>query len=493
MELRMAVGLLSLAADIACQSFPPGFQFGVATSSYQIEGAWNVSDKGENIWDHLLHIRPEIVVDQSNGDVACDSYHLWEQDLDLIAEMGLDFYRFSINWARLLPTGFANKISAGGRRYYGDLISGLRARGIAPVVTLYHWDLPQSLQDLGGWANPLSVEWFADYARVVFSLYADQVDTWITINEPVYACEPAYRGIAAPGLVNEVGALLCSKYILLAHAAAYRIYEEEFKPKYGGEVSVANHEFWFEPKTDEDLDITVLARDYAFTRFSYPIYSTEGGWPPLVEAFMEGKSKSQGYPRSKLPAFTPEEIQLLKGSYDFFAINHYTSRTVRAALPGEAIGAFSVDGFDEIGAVLESRPEWGSGLSWLKVNPEGLRNVLNRIKQQYGDIKIIVTENGFSDFSTDLNDIGRIEYYKSYLEQVLLAINEDKVNVVGYTAWSLLDNFEWNSGYQSHFGMYAVDFSDPRRPRTPKASARYYKSVARAKSLDVGNFTQWRS
>ncbi|XP_063393046.1 myrosinase 1-like [Cydia fagiglandana] len=407
--------------------------------------------------------------------------------------MGLDFYRFSINWARLLPTGFANKISADGWRYYGDLISGLRARSIAPVVTLYHWELPQSLQDLGGWANPLSVEWFADYARVVFSLYADQVDTWITINEPIYACEPAYRGIVAPGLVNEVGALLCSKYILLAHAAAYRIYEEEFKPKYGGEVSVANHEFWFEPKTEADLDITVLARDYAFTRFSYPIYSAEGGWPPLLEAFMEKKSKSEGYPRSKLPAFTPEEIQLLKGSYDFFGINHYTSRTVRAALPGEEIGAFSVDGFDEIDAVLESRPEWGSGLGWLKINPEGLRNVLNRIKQQYGDIKIMITENGFSDFSTDLNDIGRIEYYKSYLEQVLLAINEDKVNVVGYTAWSLLDNFEWNSGYQSHFGMHAVDFSDPRRTRTPKASAGYYKSVAVAKSLDVGNFTQWRS
>ncbi|XP_048005336.1 myrosinase 1-like [Leguminivora glycinivorella] len=481
--------ILALVAEIACQSFPPEFQFGVATSSYQIEGAWNVSDKGESIWDHLLHIRPDIIADLSNGDVACDSYHLWKQDIDLIADMGLDFYRFSINWPRLLPTGFPNKVSEDGARYYGNLIDGLRARGIAPVVTLYHWELPQSLQDLGGWTNPLSVEWFADYARIVFTLFADRVDTWITINEPIFACESPYRGIVAPAIVSDVGALLCSKYIMLAHAAAYRVYDEEFKPQYGGQVSFAHHEFWFEPKTDKDQELTELARDYAFSRFSYPVYSTEGGWPPLLEAYMAEKSRIEGYTRSKLPAFTAEEIKLLKGTYDFFAINHYTSRTVRAALSGEEFGIFGIDGLDEIGAVLESKPEWGSALGWLKVNPEGIRHVLNRIKHQYGDLKVMITESGYSDDSDDLNDVGRIDYYKTYLEQVLLAINEDKVNVVGYTAWSLIDNFEWNSGYQSHFGLYAVDFSDPSRKRTAKASARYYESVARTKSLDVENLT----
>ncbi|XP_063542599.1 myrosinase 1-like [Cydia strobilella] len=477
---------LTRALEVAClKNFPPGFRFGAASAAYQIEGGWNVSDKGESIWDHIVHTRPGFVADLSTGDEACDSYHLWEEDLKILEELGVDFYRFSISWPRLLPNGFSNHISEDGCRYYSALIDGLLARGIAPVVTLYHWDLPQNLQNLGGWTNPLVVEWFADYARVAFFLFADRVNTWITINEPCFVCDGAYRDIIAPGLKDhEIGALLCTKHVLLAHAVAYRIYDEEYKPIYGGEVSITNQEFWLEPKTEADLELTLLAREYAFSRYTYPIFSAEGGWPPTLKAYMARKSEQEGYPRSRLPALTPEEIQMIKGSFDFFALNHYTSRTVRALKPGEQPGHYMFESVEEVGAVLESKEQWASdGSEWLKVNPEGLRHNLNLTRQLYGDVRILITENGCSSADT-LNDTGRVSYIRDYLEQVLLSI-EDGIKVIGYTAWSLMDNFEWRDGYQTRFGLHAVDFTDPRRTRTAKASAKYYRNVMRSRSLHV--------
>ncbi|XP_048001249.1 myrosinase 1-like [Leguminivora glycinivorella] len=489
MYLLAVVGVLAVTVtseSVTSLRFPPGFQFGVATSAYQIEGGWNASDKGESIWDRMIHSRPESIYDRSNADVACDSYHLWEEDLRLVQDMGVDFYRFSISWPRLLPHGFSNKVSEDGRRYYSAIIDGLLERGISPMVTLYHWDLPQRLQELGGWTNPLIVDWFADYARVAFSLFADRVHTWITINEPGTICDVSYRGFLAPGVKDhEVGALLCTKHVLLAHATAYRVYQKEFKPKYHGEVSIANQESWFEPKTDMDLEITLLAREYLFGRYSHPIFSATGGWPPALQRYMADKSKREGFSRSRLPAFTQDEIRLVKGSFDYYGLNHYTSRVVRAAVPGEPL-QYMMQGIEEVEAALETRPHWGAAAaSWLKVNPQGLRRLLQLIKQQYGDVKILITENGYSDTGAQLQDRDRVQYYRDYLEQVLLAMNEDAVRVVGYTAWSLLDNFEWVAGYTSRFGLYAVDFSSPLRPRAARASARFYAGVARAGARSV--------
>ncbi|XP_063369930.1 myrosinase 1-like [Cydia amplana] len=483
-----AISVLALtrALEVAClKKFPAGFRFGAASAAYQIEGAWNVSDKGESIWDRVVHTRPGFVADRSTGDEACDSYHRWQEDLKILEELGVDFYRFSISWPRLLPNGFSNHISEDGCRYYSDLIDGLLARGIAPVLTLYHWDLPQNLQDLGGWTNPLVVEWFADYARVVFSLFAGRVHTWLTINEPCFVCDGAYRDIIAPGIEDyEIGALLCTKYVLLAHATAYRIYEREFKPKYGGEVSIANQEMWLEPETEADWELTLLAREYAFGRYTHPIFSGAGGWPRALEAYMARKSETERHPRSRLPALTPEEIQLIKGSFDFFGLNHYTSRTVRALRPGERPGRYMFESLEEVGAVLGSREHWaGDGSDWLKVNPEGLRHNLNLTRQMYGDVRVLITENGCSSEDT-LRDTDRVRYIHDHLEQVLLAI-EDGVSVVGYTAWSLMDDFEWIDGYQTRFGLHAVDFTDPRRARTARASAHYYRDVIRSRSLHI--------
>ncbi|XP_048000843.1 myrosinase 1-like [Leguminivora glycinivorella] len=464
--------------------FPEGFKFGAATASYQVEGAWNVSDKGENIWDRFVHSRPEAISDRSTGDVACDSYHRWQEDIQLLVDMNVDFYRFSISWSRLLPTGFSQRVSADGARYYGDLIDGLLAKGIEPIVTLYHWDLPQPLQDLGGWANPMISDWFADYARVAYNLYGDRVKTWVTINEPTVICDIGYNNLIAPGLESEGrGSYLCTKHVLLAHAKAYRLYERDFKPKYQGQVSLTNHMMWFEPATEQDVELTELVKTLSIQRYCHPIFSSEGGWPPALERYIAEKSREEGEPRSRLPPFTQEEKEMLRGSYDYLGLNHYTTRTVRPAAPGEHIGTHLFDGFKELGVVLGAKPEWPTTMShWFMVHPEGLRALLVSMKQQYGDVPIFIMENGLSDTGADLDDQPRVDYYRSYLEQVLLAI-EDGVRVVGYTAWSLLDNFEWMDGYQSRYGLHHVDFSSELRTRTARRSARYYAAVARTKDI----------
>ncbi|XP_028172562.1 myrosinase 1-like [Ostrinia furnacalis] len=467
------------------RTFPPDFKFGVGTSAYQIEGAWNVSDKTESIWDRLTHSNPGAIVDRSHGDVACDSYHQWQRDIDMAVELGVHFYRFSISWPRILPTGFPNKISKDGKNYYNNLINGLLAKGIEPVVTIYHWDLPQRLQDLGGWTNPLIVDWLGDYAKVLYSLYADRVKTWVTINEPTLICDMAYAGIGfAPMIVDfDIARFLCTKNVLMAHAKAWRIYDEEFRPNYNGKISLSNHVIWYEPMEGETEETADLARAMGEGRYSHPIYSKEGGWPPILEQKMAEASRKEGYWTSRLPALTTEEIEFMRGTFDYYGLNHYTSLLVRRQRPDDVLHFMS--GSEEMGVVLEYSPKWGNTSSeWLKSNPEGLRKLLVYIRDTYGDIPIIITENGCAS-SHSLEDYNRVDYHEKYMEQMLLAINEDKVNVLAYTAWSLMDNFEWNDGYNSRFGLYEVDFEDPLRPRTPRRSAQFYADVIKSNSLDV--------
>ncbi|XP_063629177.1 myrosinase 1-like [Cydia splendana] len=475
-----------LATAVAERRFPAGFKFGVASSSYQIEGGWNASDKGESIWDRFVHTTPEAIVDGSNGDVACDSYHRWREDVQLLENLNVDFYRFSISWPRVLPTGFPNRLSEHGARYYGDLIDALLERGIEPVVTMYHWELPQTLQDLGGWANPLIADWFADYARVLFDLYGDRVQTWLTINEPLI-CDFGYDGIFAPGLQSAGrGSYLCSKYMLLAHARAYRLYEREYKPKYGGTVSLVNQVYWLEPQTEQDAELTELVRDISIGRYAHAVFSAEGGWPPALERYIAQKSAEEGEPRSRLPAFTQEEIELIRGSSDMFAINHYATAAVSAAAPDATYGVFAVEGVAELGAAVAPRPEWPPTASdWFTLYPEGFRGALLYLKQQYGDVEFFVTENGYAGSDDPLDDEPRVQYHRDYLAQVLLAMEEDGVRVAGYSAWSLMDSYEWMTGYQASMGLHHVDFSSPDRTRTPRRSAHYYAQVARTHDIDV--------
>ncbi|XP_059055794.1 myrosinase 1-like [Achroia grisella] len=473
-------------------TFPPGFKFGVATAAYQIEGGWNISDKSVSIWDTYTHEHKAGIADRSSGDVACDSYHLWRRDIEMLTELGVDFYRFSISWPRLLPTGYPNQISENGKKYYDDLINGLLEKGIEPVVTLYHWDIPQTLQHLGGWTNPYIADWFEDYARVVFSLYADRVKIWATINEPVAICDGAYStGILAPATIvsDNIGTYICNKNVLLAHAKAYRLYDKEYRPKYNGIISIVNNAMWMEPLDKENTDLAELAIQNFLGRYSYAIYSKEGGWPPELERIVAESSKRQGYHSSRLPAFTKEEIELVKGTFDYYGLNHYTSRLVRRIRPDEHPHSNLFTAEPEFSYLCEMDPNWTVGANgWLASYPEGFRHLLSWIKKQYGDIKIFITENGYPTKSTSyLDDDDRIQYHKDYLEQVLLSIREDGVNVMGYTVWSLVDNFEWMDGYNVKFGLYEVNFTDPHRTRTARKSAKYYAEFIRTQKLNEAN------
>ncbi|CAH2097426.1 unnamed protein product [Euphydryas editha] len=313
--LKAAVISLSVCAVLGGRDFPPGFIFGAASAAYQVEGAWNISDKSLSIWDYFAHTYPEKIVDSATGDVACNSYNKWETDIEIASELGVHFYRFSISWPRLLPSGFPDYISEDGKRYYNNLINTLLEKRIQPVVTLYHFDLPQSLQDLGGWTNPLVSDWFANYARVAFSLFGDRVKFWITLNEPITVCDIAYNtGSQAPGYISPgVGNYICNKNAMLAHAKAYRIYDKEFRSKYNGKVSIVNEIFWLEADTVNDEEAAEKARQLMAGMYCHPIFSKQGGWPPIIERIIAEKSNKEGLPYSRLPAFTEEEIKLVKG------------------------------------------------------------------------------------------------------------------------------------------------------------------------------------
>ncbi|CAH0597133.1 unnamed protein product [Chrysodeixis includens] len=494
MAWLLAVVLSAVAAGCYAKDldFPAGFKFGAATASYQVEGAWNVSDKGVNIWDKFVHDNPSVIKDLSNGDVACDSYHNWERDIEMAAELGLDYYRLSLSWARILPTGLPNKISEDGVKYYNNLIDGLVAKGIDCMVTIYHWDLPLPLQELGGWTNPLIADWFEDYARVVYTLFGDRVKLWLTINEPIVVCDATYNsGVTAPGYLSpDLGAYICNKHVLLAHAKAWRLYDKEFRSKFNGRVSLANHLLWIEAASDKYEDLAELARQNAVGRYSHPIFSKEGGWPPGIEEAIAKACIEKGYPKSNFPSFTLEEIELVRGTYDYYGMNHYTSRLIRDALPGENLTVWPFGDCPDLHGKMETAENWSeSVVYWFYLNPEGIRKQMAWLKQQYGDLEIMITENGMPTYA-GLNDTTRIDFYKSYLEQVLLSIKEDGVNVTHYTAWTLMDNFEWGDGYTTKFGLYEVDFEDPKRTRTPRESAYYYASIIKNHSLDVpANYT----
>ncbi|CAH2097430.1 unnamed protein product [Euphydryas editha] len=488
--LKAAVISVSVFLVLGERDFPLGFIFGAATSAYQVEGAWNVGGKSCSIWDTFVHTYPERIVDNATGNIACDSYNKWKTDVELASELGLHFYRFSISWSRLLPNGFPNNISEDGKRYYNNLIDALLEKRIQPLVTLYHFDLPQSLQDFGGWTNPLVADWFAHYARVAFSLFGDRVKFWITLNEPITFCDIAYNsGSQAPGYISPgVGNYICNKNAMLAHAKAYRIYDKEFRSKYNGKVSIANEIFWLEADTVNDEEAAEKARQLMAGMYCHPIFTKQGGWPPVIERIIAEKSKENGLPYSRLPPYTEEEIELVKGTFDFMGLNFYTSRTVRNAKPGEEIGPWPLIGSSDIDVILGVRPQWKqTGVSWFYIYPEAFRKQLAWLKKEYGDIEILITENGCASSNLDVDDKVRVQYYKDHLEQVLLAINEDGVRVMGYTVWSLMDNFEWSDGYSVKFGMYDVDFDSPNRTRTPRSSADYYASVIKRHSLDVNN------
>ncbi|XP_067117730.1 cytosolic beta-glucosidase isoform X2 [Osmerus mordax] len=461
--------------------FPGNFAWGAATAAYQIEGGWDADGKGPSIWDTFCHGKGRVFEDQS-GDVSCNSYQLWEEDLGCILQLGLTHYRLSFSWARLLPDGTTRHVNKKGVQYYEKVIDDLLANNVLPMVTLYHFDLPQALQDQGGWKSSEMAGIFDTYAKFCFRTFGDRVKLWITINEPYVCAKMGYEdGLFAPGLKEQgVSAYIVGHNMLRAHARAWHSYDTLYRATQGGAVSLAINSDWAEPldpASSEDMAATQRYLAFTFGWFAWPVFLT-GDYPGVMRSNVERRSKEQGYQgRPRLPTFSEDEPSVL-GTADFFALNYYTSRKVKAR--GACGGMLSLDSDRDAEGVTDA--SWPvCGVSWLAVFPEGLRNLLRYIKDTLNGPEIYITENGFSQVGlVDLEDVQRAGYYLDTIQEVGKAIQEDGVDVRGYFAWSLLDNFEWASGYSVRFGLFHVDFSGAEQKRSSYVSGKEYaKTIAK--------------
>ncbi|XP_014366706.2 myrosinase 1-like [Papilio machaon] len=479
----LLLGLTRCAGNL--KTFPPDFEFGAATSSYQIEGAWNVDGKGWSMWDHLVRTTPQRIEDMTNGDTAAKSYYLYKRDVEMLKELGVKNYRFSISWPRILPYGRPDYVNPYGVAYYNALIDELLANGITPFVTMYHWELPQNLNEQGGWLNDEVVNWFGDYSRVLFQNFGDRVKHWMTINEAHVHCFLGYEvALHAPQIsLPGVAYYECSRNILLAHARAYRIYEAEFKSSQGGEIGFVTSMEWGEAESNSTTDRQALEDFLSLNvgQHMNPIFSDSGNFPQRLIDLVNSASIKQGLNESRLRPFSEEQIQSIRGSADFLGLNHYTSRIVYR---NESLnGTFPVPSInDDIFFGEYPHPSWFHHGGYVYEYPRGFYDLLIYLKENYNIPKIYITENGCPSVR-GLNDTDRVRYYREYLSAAIDAIDQG-VNVRGHFAWSLMDNFEWTSGYTIRFGIYDVDMDDPERKRTPKKSALVYKEMARSRVID---------
>ncbi|MFK8102274.1 MAG: GH1 family beta-glucosidase [Saprospiraceae bacterium] len=450
--------------------FPKGFVWGSATSSYQIEGAWNKDGKGPSIWDAFCQI-PGKVHAGDTGNLACDHYHKLEEDIALMKAMGLKAYRFSIAWARILPKG-KGEINLAGIQFYQNLIDQLLAQGIEPWVTLYHWDLPLALQfEDDGWLGEATVDHFANYAVICFEYFGDRVKNWITINEAWVVAMLGYgQGVFAPGRISNSEPYLAGHNLLKAHAKAVNIYRQKYEPVQKGRIGITNNCDWREPLTDTPKDKAAAERALEFFLgwFADPIY--KGTYP---ETMIERVG-------DRLPNFTPAELELLKGSSDFFGLNHYTTMYAADA-DGKTMAAsvYGNGGLSEDQNVnLSVDPSWEQTAMQWSIVPWGCSKLLTWIDARYDRPEIVITENGgaFNDVFVQgkVDDPQRIKYYQTYLEECY-KVTKKGVNLSAYFAWSLMDNFEWASGYDKRFGLHYVDFDTLER--TPKSSAQWLTNV----------------
>jgi beta-glucosidase len=433
--------------------FPAGFLWGVATSAYQVEGSPLADGAGPNIW-HRFCREPGRILRGDTGDVACDHYRRFRDDVRLMAELGIRAYRFSIAWSRIFPEG-KGRINRAGLAHYQDLVDTLLGHGIQPMITLYHWDLPLALDTAGGWAQRDSAYWFADYAHTMFRALGDRVPLWVTLNEPFVIMDAGYRtGVHAPGHASVEEAPRVSHNLLRAHALAVQAFRADGRGQIG---LVVNLEPKY-PATDDVRDRAAAERAEAYMNRHYldPIFL--GAYPPELQEIFG----------PHWPRFPEADLRLIREPIDFLGVNYYTRAVVREDPGGGFLGCSSV-------------PQTGAqhtDMGW-EIFPEGLKTVLLWVRRRYGDVPLCLTENGaaFPDRPEEdgsIQDDRRVAYYRSHLLAALEALREG-VDLRGYFAWSLLDNFEWTHGYSKRFGIVYVDFATQRR--TPKASAWFLSEV----------------
>jgi beta-galactosidase len=455
--------------------FPSNFVWGVATSSYQIEGATTEGGRGVSIWDTYCQTEGKIA-DRSSGAVACDHYNKMEEDIELLHSLNVKAYRLSIAWPRIYPDG-TGKVNPEGIKFYNNLIDKLLEYDIEPWITLYHWDLPQALEDrYQGWLSHQIVDDFGEYARTCFDAFGDRVKMWITLNESWTVAVQGYLdGTKAPGIVQNpaIQVYQVAHNLVLAHARAARIYKSNFAPTQEGMIGIANCGDYRIPKTSADVDAAERAMVFQYAWLTDPFFF--GDYP------MEMRQRLG----SRLPQFTNSERDELVGSVDFLGLNHYS--TLYAQEPGHMDKASSFDGYwVDMRVTFSSDPKWRKNFMGWSTNPDGCRNLLLWISRRYKGIPIYITENGTAedepDLATALRDEGRRQYMEGYIRASAEAI-EMGVPLKGYFAWSLMDNFEWEYGYTKRFGICFVDFETLER--IPKLSARWYSKTIPAHGSNI--------
>ncbi|MGH7717553.1 MAG: GH1 family beta-glucosidase [Gemmatimonadaceae bacterium] len=437
--------------------FPPGFLWGAATSAYQIEGSPLADGAGPSIWHRFSHTPGRTTGDET-GDVACDHYRRYADDVALMRGLGLNAYRFSMSWSRILPGG-KGRVNPAGLAFYDKLVDALLAAGIRPMVTLYHWDLPAALDDLGGWLNPDIAHWFADYARELVRAFGDRVQLWATLNEPWVVTDGGYlHGALAPGHRNLFEAPIATHNLMRAHGAAVQACRAE-----GGkhDIGIVVN---LEPKyaaSDDEADLAAARRADAYMNRQFLDAACLGRYPDeLCEIYGEA-----------WPEFAAQDMTLIQQPIDWIGVNYYTRGVTRhdpAALPLRAAN------------VPQTRHTY-TETGW-EVYAPALTRVLLWVKERYGDRPLYVTENGAAFYDPPavanghVDDPLRVHYYREHLRAAREAIWQG-VDLRGYFAWSLLDNYEWSLGYSKRFGLVHVDYATQQR--TPKTSALFYSDVIR--------------
>lgn len=466
-------------------SFSSNFLFGTGSSSYQFEGAFLSDGKGLNNWDIFSH-KPGTITDGTTGDISVDQYHRYLEDIDLMDYIGVNSYRFSISWARILPKGRFGKVNEAGINYYNKLIDALLHKGIQPFVALTHYDSPQELEDrYGSWLNAEVQEDFKYYAEICFKYFGDRVKYWATFNEPNAVAIYGYRyGTIAPGRCSgffgncesgdsEREPFIAAYNMILSHAEAVYIYRSKYQKEQGGSIGIIMNTFWFEPYSNSTEDKLAVERAQSFYM----------NW--ILDPIIFGKypTEMQEILGSLLPEFSEKQLEILKMSLDFIGINHYSSFYIKDCMFSvcrPAPGASKTEGFTlrtpiKNGVLIGN----STAASWLYVYPPGMEKMVTYLKDRYGNIPMFVTENGYcekgspnSTSEASLNDIKRVEYMNHYLD-ALETSKRKGADVRGYFAWSLLDNFEWTDGFTLRFGLYHVDIVTLKR--TPRLSVAWYK------------------
>jgi len=459
--------------DDGALGFPEGFTWGASTAAYQIEGAAGIDGKGPSVWDTFSHT-PGKVHGGDTGDVACDSYHRYREDVALMASLGLNAYRFSISWPRVQPGG-RGAPNQRGLDYYRALLDELSEHDIAATATLYHWDLPQELQDEGGWAVRGTAERFAEYAALAAEALGDRVARWITLNEPQVVATNGYRtGDHAPGLRDADAAAAATHHLLLGHGLATQALRDLGAAEVG--ITLDMHPVRVLGSGSDQLERARLITDAAANGIylepvlhgRYPVHAPEALLPP--------------------PSLIADgDLETIKAPLDFLGVNYYSPVFLRAGDPTD-LRRNEQHARCRVPGVVEYLPEdlERTPMGWL-VDASGLHQLLVDVSKQAPGLPLYVTENGraaedYVNPHGEVNDVERIRYLHTHLEAAARAI-KDGANLAGYFVWSLMDNFEWGWGFQKRFGIVFVDFGTQRR--IPKASAGFYSNVVRANAIPL--------